>query len=48
MFETNYKAIDETGWQGRIDSESNFDAFRWHQWVKNIDLREESLKSIYW
>lgn len=44
MFETNYKAIDETGWQGRIDSESNFDAFRWHQWVKNIDLREESLK----
>lgn len=43
MFKINYKAIDDTLWQGRIDSESNFDAFRWHQWVKPIDLNEENL-----
>jgi len=43
MFDINYKTTDEEVWQGRIDSESNFDAFRWHQWVKNIDLRKEDL-----
>ncbi len=43
MFNTNYKPTDETLWQGRIDSESNFDAFRWHQWVECIDLRKEDL-----
>ncbi len=43
MLDINYKAIDKTLWQGRIDSDSNFDAFRWHQWVKPIDLREENL-----
>ena len=43
MFHINYKTTDKTFWQGRIDSESNFDAFRWHQWVKPIDLREENL-----
>lgn len=43
MFGINYKITDKTLWQGRIDSESNFDAFRWHQWVNFIDLRSESL-----
>ncbi|WP_432403238.1 formimidoylglutamase [Wukongibacter sp. M2B1] len=43
MFDENYKTIDEEFWQGRIDSETNFDAFRWHQWVENIDLRNEDL-----
>jgi formiminoglutamase len=43
MFETNYKPIDNTFWQGRTDSEDNFDAFRWHQWIKVIDLTEENL-----
>jgi len=43
MFDINYKATDKEFWQGRIDSETNFDAFRWHQWVKSIDLREENL-----
>ena len=43
MFDINYKSIDKTHWQGRIDSESNFDAFRWHQWVNPIDLSEENL-----
>lgn len=43
MFDKNYKTIDKTVWQGRIDSETNFDAFRWHQWVEGIDLRDDSL-----
>ncbi|MFZ5968317.1 MAG: formimidoylglutamase [Bacillota bacterium] len=43
MFDINYKPIDPTVWQGRIDSETNFDAFRWHQWVEAIDLRQDGL-----
>ena len=43
MFDKNYKTIDKTVWQGRIDSETNFDAFRWHQWVEEIDLSDDSL-----
>lgn len=43
MFDVNYKATDKTIWQGRIDSESNFDAFRWHQWIENIDLSNDNL-----
>ena len=46
MFNINYKTTDKELWQGRIDSETNFDAFRWHQWVKPIDLREENLASF--
>ena len=37
MFNMNYKPTEKIVWQGRIDSESNFDAFRWHQWIENID-----------
>lgn len=43
MFQKNYTPGDKTNWQGRIDSESNFDAFRWHQWVNPLDLREDNL-----
>ncbi|MFD3157190.1 formimidoylglutamase [Haloimpatiens sp. FM7330] len=43
MFNTNYEPVDLSVWQGRIDSESDFDAFRWHQWVKKIDLRKDDL-----
>jgi formiminoglutamase len=43
MLENNYNIANSTPWQGRIDSESNFDAFRWHQWVKFIDLRSENI-----
>jgi formiminoglutamase len=43
MFNENYRMVENTDWQGRTDSETNFDAFRWHQWVKNIDLREENI-----
>lgn len=43
MLDKNYKPIEKSLWQGRVDSETNFDAFRWHQWVEGIDLREKNL-----
>lgn len=44
MFDFNYKPVNKTIWNGRIDSTTDFDAFRWHQWIKNIDLRNHDLK----
>ncbi|TCO77426.1 formimidoylglutamase [Marinisporobacter balticus] len=44
MFNINYKITDEKVWQGRVDSESNYDAFRWHQWIETIDLRKDHLE----
>lgn len=35
----NYVSAMEQ-WQGRVDSTDDYDAFRWHQWVKPIDLNE--------
>ena len=29
-------------WKGRIDSDTDYDAFRWHQWVQPIDLNDGS------
>jgi formiminoglutamase len=46
MFNSNYKVSDKILWQGRIDSEYNYDAFRWHQLVKFIDLRNEDTKQF--
>jgi formiminoglutamase len=43
MVDANYKITDKALWQGRIDSEDDFDAFRWHQWIKSIDLRENDM-----
>ena len=44
MLDVNYKAVEADTWQGRIDSDSNYDAFRWHQWIESIDLvREKNL-----
>lgn len=34
----NYKPGTEIIWTGRIDSETDFDSFRWHQFVKPLDL----------
>lgn len=28
-------------WDGRIDSDTEYDAFRWHQWVKPLDLTKD-------
>lgn len=27
-------------WKGRVDSDTDYDAFRWHQWVRPLDLNE--------
>jgi formiminoglutamase len=43
MFDLRYRVTDESVWTGRIDSETNYDAFRLHQWVKRIDLRDSDL-----
>lgn len=43
MFDSNYKVTEQQVWQGRIDSLDNYDAFRWHQWVKVINLKDEDL-----
>lgn len=40
--ETLYQGPDMGLWQGRIDSRTLFDAFRWHQWVKPLNLLEIS------
>lgn len=44
MFSKNYNFADKSVWKGRIDSEDNFDAFRWHQWIQFIDLSQENLQ----
>ncbi len=29
-------------WQGRVDSATDYDSFRWHQWVQELDLNKEN------
>lgn len=36
-----YQPTKQSDWQGRIDSHSDFDAFRWHQWIKCINITED-------
>lgn len=43
MFDFNYEPIAKKFWRGRVDSEDNYDAFRWHQWIDIIDLRKEHI-----
>lgn len=35
-----YQKPDMDSWTGRIDSQDNYDAFRWHQWVQPLDLTD--------
>jgi formiminoglutamase len=44
MLIQRYTTMDQSVWQGRIDSTENFLAFRWHQCVKPLDLNEEDLR----
>lgn len=39
----HYKEINMSIWQGRVDNEEDFDAFRWHQWIEPINLLNDSL-----
>lgn len=36
MLKNYVSAMDD--WQGRTDSETDYDSFRWHQWVEELDL----------
>lgn len=36
--------MPESIWQGRVDSEDDFAGFRWHQWVKKLDLNDKNLE----
>lgn len=37
-----YRQPSPSDWQGRIDSTTNYDAFRWHQWVTPLPLDQPS------
>lgn len=37
-----YYPADPSSWEGRTDSNTDFDAFRWHQWIQLVDLRDRS------
>jgi len=39
-FSKNYNLPDANVWSGRIDSLDNYDAFRWHQWIRLLDLND--------
>lgn len=41
MFVDRYVAANLNVWDGRIDSSDNYDAFRWHQWIRGLDLRSD-------
>lgn len=43
MLLNNYTKAMEY-WKGRVDSTDDYDTFRWHQWVKPIDLNEYNQK----
>lgn len=46
MNNLNYKTTDKSEWTGRIDSDMDFDAFRWHQWVEFINLEDKSFETF--
>jgi formiminoglutamase len=41
VLQDRYEAANLEIWQGRVDSRENYDAFRWHQWMKPLDLRQK-------
>ncbi len=43
MINANYRAIKADTWQGRVDSDSNYDACRWHQWIEPIELSKNDI-----
>lgn len=42
----HYYKTTEGIWTGRVDSKTDYDAFRWHQWIECIDLNDASLKAF--
>jgi len=44
VFKDRYEPIDMAIWKGRIDSNENYDAFRWHQWMRQLNLNSSATK----
>jgi formiminoglutamase len=42
----HYQVPEMSFWKGRIDSNTLFDAFRWHQWVKPLNLLETTVSQL--
>lgn len=40
----HYYPTEVGTWSGRVDSTTDYDAFRWHQWVEYTDLNDSKLK----
>lgn len=45
MINERYEPSNMKLWQGRIDSTENYDAFRWHQWIRKLDLTKKESPS---
>ena len=43
MLNNQYVPADMTLWTGRIDSADNYDAFRWHQWMRALNLNSTTV-----
>jgi len=39
----HYFPAEVGSWSGRVDSTSDYDAFRWHQWMQYIDLNDKEI-----
>lgn len=46
MLDHRYIPGNKEGWYGRVDSQDNYDAFRWHQWVQPLDLNEGAVLDL--
>lgn len=44
MLKDRYEPINMETWKGRTDSHENYDAFRWHQWIRPLDLSATDTK----
>jgi len=40
----HYFPTEPGTWSGRVDSTTDYDAFRWHQWMEYIDLNDTRVK----
>lgn len=40
----HYYPTEPGTWTGRVDSTTDYDAFRWHQWIEYIDLNDATIK----
>ena len=40
-----YHPGTEASWRGRIDSSEDYEAFRWHQWIRPVDLEAAAAPS---